>query len=77
MTPTEASRIQQYLRTTFGNSGISVLRSEKARDLVEVEVNGEFVGVIHRDEEEGEVSYALMISILEEDLPPAGAARPH
>jgi hypothetical protein len=28
-------------------------------------------GVLYRDDEEGEVSYSLNISILEEDLPPA------
>ena len=48
-----------------------------AGDLVEVEVNGEFFGVVHRDEDEGEVSYALMISILEEDLPPAEPTQHH
>jgi hypothetical protein len=37
---------------------------------VEVAIAGEFIGVLHRDEDEGEVSYALSISILEEDLPP-------
>ena len=31
--------------------------------------DGEFLGVIYRDEDEGEVSYALSIAILEEDLP--------
>ncbi|HBT41650.1 MAG TPA: DUF3126 domain-containing protein, partial [Rhodospirillaceae bacterium] len=29
----------------------------------------QFVGVLHRDEDEGEVSYSLQIAILEEDLP--------
>lgn len=34
-------------------------------------VGDEFVGVVHRDEDEGEVSYSLNLVILEEDLPPA------
>ena len=77
MTPTETARIQQYLRRTLDNGGISVIQSSKLRDLVEVEVNGEFFGVLHRDEDDGEVSYALMISILEEDLPPAEPMQHH
>jgi hypothetical protein len=35
-----------------------------------VTVGGEFLGVLHRDEDEGEVSYSLNICILDEDLPP-------
>jgi hypothetical protein len=35
-----------------------------------VTVAGEFIGVLYRDEDEGEVSFSLNISILEEDLPP-------
>ncbi len=77
MTPTETLRIQQYLRKTFDNARISVFQSRDLRGGVEVEVNGEFLGVVHRDEDEGEVSYALMISILEEDLPPAGPGQRH
>jgi len=37
---------------------------------VEVRVDSEFIGVLHRDDDEGEVSYSMMMSILEEDLPP-------
>ena len=43
---------------------------------IEVTLAGEFIGVLHRDDDEGEVSYALNITILEEDLPKdAGAKR--
>jgi len=35
---------------------------------VEVRVGDEFLGTVHRDEENGEVSYSLHIAILEEDL---------
>jgi hypothetical protein len=34
-------------------------------------IGDEFIGTLHRDDEEGEVSYALTITILQEDLPPA------
>jgi hypothetical protein len=39
----------------------------------------EFLGTLHRDDEDGEVSYSLQITILDEDLPasaPQSAATP-
>jgi len=42
---------------------------EKPGQPVEVRVGPEFIGVLHRDDDEGEVSYSMMMSILEEDLP--------
>jgi hypothetical protein len=40
-----------------------------------VQVAGEFIGVIFKDEEDGEVSYAFNMAILEMDLPEAPASR--
>ena len=37
-------------------------------------IGDEFIGVLHRDEDEGEVSYSVNMTILEEDLPPAAKA---
>ena len=31
----------------------------------------EFIGVLFKDEEDGEISYSFNMAILEEDLPPA------
>jgi hypothetical protein len=39
-------------------------------------VGDEFLGVLHRDEDDGEISWALHLTILEEDLPPAPVAPP-
>ena len=73
MTRNEIARIQEYLRRTFANDQIAIDPPSKATAPVEVRVGDEFIGVLHRDEDEGEVSYALNISILEEDLPPVVA----
>jgi hypothetical protein len=40
-----------------------------------VHVNGEFIGVIFKDEEDGETSYAFNMAILEMDLPEPPASR--
>ena len=43
---------------------------------IEVEAGGEVIGTLHRDAEDGEVSYAVHLTILEEDLPPAARPAP-
>ena len=42
---------------------------------MEVHIGGEFVGVLFKDEEDGEISYAFNKAILEMDLPEAPASR--
>jgi hypothetical protein len=71
MTPNEIARVQDYLRRTFDNGRIFIDPPGKAGQPVEVRIGDEFIGVIYRDDEDGEVSYNLNIAILEEDLPPA------
>jgi Protein of unknown function (DUF3126) len=71
MTPNEIVRVQAYLRKIFANNRIAVDQPAKRGGPIEVLIGDEFIGTLHRDEEEGEVSYALTITILQEDLPPA------
>ena len=75
MTPNEIARVQAYLRKTFANNQIVVSPPIRNGAPVEMKIGEEFIGVLHRDEDEGEVSYSLQISILEEDLPAAGPVR--
>ena len=70
MNRNEVARVQSYLRRTFGNNGIEIDMPEKPGQPVEIRVGSEFIGVLYRDDEEGEISYSMMMSILEEDLPP-------
>ncbi|PKU23628.1 DUF3126 family protein [Telmatospirillum siberiense] len=69
MNPSEIARVEAYLNATFGNSTIRIVPPKKRGGPIEVSVGGEFIGVLHRDDDEGEVSYSLMMTILEEDLP--------
>lgn len=71
MTPTEITRVETYLRRVLGNPRIDVPVPKRKGASVEVTIDKEFLGTVHRDDEDGEVSYALHITILEEDLPPA------
>ena len=75
MTRSEIWRLEKYLRNLFQLDTISVIERPRQTDSVEVHVGGEFIGVIFKDEEEGETSYAFQMAILEMDLPPAPASR--
>jgi hypothetical protein len=64
---TEVTKIQSYLQNKFGNPGIT-LRDRKVEDSLEVLINGEFIAVLYKDEDEGETSYDLNMSILDIDI---------
>ena len=67
MTPEEINKVQKYLQKKFDVRGIT-LRMRKTNDSVEVLLNGEFLGVIYKDVDEGEVSYDFNMAILDIDL---------
>lgn len=73
ITPQDISRIQAYLQTTFGHNGLFVT-PRKNNDSAEVLLNGEFIGVIYKDDEDGEVSFDFNMAILEMDLPQTAKA---
>jgi hypothetical protein len=75
LTRSEIWRLEKYLRSLFRLDTITLLERPKQDDSVEVHVAGEFIGVIFRDDEDGEVSYAFQMAILEMDLPEAPASR--
>ncbi|MEQ8335257.1 MULTISPECIES: DUF3126 family protein [Nisaea] len=68
MQKSEIEKVQRYLRQTFGNHGISIEGRPNKDDSAEVSLDGEFIGVIFKDDEEGDVSYDFHMTILEMDL---------
>jgi hypothetical protein len=75
LTRSEIWRIEKYLRGLFRLDTITLLERPKQADSVEVHVAGEFIGVIFKDEEDGETTYAFQMAILEMDLPEAPPSR--
>lgn len=71
ITSSEIQRLQESLRRLLGSPRLTVNAPPRPGLSVELAVNGEVIGTIHRDEDEGEISYAVHITVLEEDLPPA------
>jgi hypothetical protein len=79
MQPADIARVQAYLRTTIGSDRIRIDVPKSRSASIEVWAGGEFLGTLHRDEDDGEVSYSLQITILDEDLPalaPQSASAP-
>jgi hypothetical protein len=76
LTKVEMDRVQAYLRRLLGTERISIVAPKQAGMSVEVEADGEVIGTLHRDAEDGEVSYAVHLTILEEDLPPPPRSAP-
>jgi hypothetical protein len=72
MTFNEIAKLQKYLKDTFGNDRIKIKKREQSDDSAEVSLGSEFIGVVYRDEDEGELSYAFHMAIIEEDLPEIG-----
>ena len=75
MTRSEIWRLEKYLRNLFRLDTITIEERTNQADSVEVHVAGEFIGIIFRDEEDGDISYAFQMAILEMDLPPAPVSR--
>jgi hypothetical protein len=67
----EVARLQKYLQDKFTNKKISLLERKEVKDSLEVTLGGEFIGVVYKDEDEGEVSYDFNMAILAMDLPAA------
>ena len=69
ITPDELIKIQAYLRDKFANDNIAVRPRSQTGDSIEVLINGEFIGLVYKDEDEDEVSYDFNMGILSIDLP--------
>lgn len=68
MKPDEIAKLTKFFRAKFGMPSISVRKRPQKNDSAEVYIGEEFVGVIFRDEEDGELSYNFSMAILDFDL---------
>lgn len=68
MDQNEIMRLEAYLRKKFRLDLIEVRQRPTKDDSVEVYLVDEFIGVIFRDDEDGEVSYDFNMAILAFDL---------
>jgi len=66
--PDELSKLTKYFRKVFNNDSMVAKSRPQKKDSCELYVGEEFVGVIFKDEEDGELSYNFSMAILEMDL---------
>ena len=65
--PEEIRKLEAYFKRTF-NQQMVVKARPKKDESAEVYLGDEFLGVVFRDEEDGELSYNFSMAILDIDL---------
>ena len=69
MNASEILRLQKYFQDKFNSPTIDVRGRSNKDDSVEVYLGDEFLGVIFKDEEDGDLAYQFNMAILDIDLP--------
>jgi hypothetical protein len=64
----EIQKLQTYFRKRFNMPNIEVRPRMQKKDSAEVFIGDEFIGVLYRDDEEGDLSYNFSMAILDIDL---------
>lgn len=67
MTREEVLRLEAYLKEKL-NPNLRLIARKETDDSVEVYLGAEFLAVVYKDTDEGEVSYALNMTVLGDDL---------
>ncbi len=68
MQPQEVIKLERYLQTKFQLPSIEVRQRPQKDDSAEVYIGDEFIGVLFRDDDEDDLSYAFNMAILSFDL---------
>jgi len=68
LTRDEIIKLERYLKKVFRLPVLEVKQRPRKEDSAEVFVGDEFIGVIFRDEDEGETAYQFQMAILDYDL---------
>ena len=64
----EISKLDRYLKRLFNSTAVKVRARPQKKDSAELYIGEEFIGVVFRDDEDGDLSYNLQIAILDTDL---------
>ena len=61
-------KIQNFMRSSLGSKQIKVDGRDNKIDSADVTLNGEFLGVVFEDKEDGDTCYHFNMTILDIDL---------
>jgi len=64
----ELQKLEAFFRRRFNMPNIGVRARPQKDDSAEVYIGDEFVGVLFRDDEDGDLSYNFTMAILDIDL---------
>ena len=68
MKPDELTKLNAYFKKIFQTPGLAIKARPNKNDSAELYIDDEFMGVLYRDEDEGELSYNFSMAILDIDL---------
>jgi uncharacterized protein DUF3126 len=68
VTRDEILKLEDYLKRVFRLPELQVRQRPKKDDSAEVYVGEEFIGILFRDDDEGEIAYQFQMAILDYDL---------
>jgi uncharacterized protein DUF3126 len=68
VTRDEIIKLERYLKKVFRLPELQVKQRPKKEDSAEVYIGEEFIGVLFRDDDEGETAYQFQMAILDFDL---------
>lgn len=66
--PEEIRKLDAYFKRTFQNQELEVKARPRKDDSCELYVGDEFLGIIFKDDDDGELSYNFSMAILDVDL---------
>jgi hypothetical protein len=64
----EILKLEKYFQQRFNLPSMTVRQRPQKDDSAEVYIGDEFIGVVFRDDEDGDLSYNFTMAILEMDL---------
>lgn len=64
----EIKKINAFFNKQFNTNGFTLKLDKNNTDSAEVYLNDEFLGLIYKDDEDGEIAFQFHMTILDEDL---------
>jgi hypothetical protein len=64
----EIVKLEKYFQRRFNVPAMTVRQRPQKEDSAEVYIDDEFIGVVFRDDEDGDLSYNFTMAILDIDL---------
>ena len=64
----EIYKVQNFLNAKFSGTDIKLKPREETDDSVEFIIDGETLGIVFKDDEDGDICYHVQMTILSEDI---------